>query len=88
MGISYDTFMNDENREKILKAIRSVDPDFSEDKLKPDFVLKDIVGWDSMNSINFTISLEDDYNMDEGVMDITGEETIADVINQIDQLSK
>jgi len=83
MGIDFDSFMNDENREKILRAVRGISPDFPEQDLKPDLILKNIGGWDSMNSVNFIISLEEDFHLTPGLIDFSGEESLADVILEL-----
>ena len=83
MGLDFNSFMNEENREKILCAIRTISPDFPERDLKPDMVLKNIGGWDSMNSVNFIISLEEDFHLTPGNIDFSGEESLADVILEL-----
>lgn len=83
MGIDYDSFMNDENKQKILNTIRSVDPNFPDKDLMPDLILKNIVGWDSMNSVNFLMALEEEFDLKPGVIDFNGEEKMSNVVEAL-----
>ncbi len=50
------------------------------DGLRADLRLEDVEGWDSMNSINFTMELENGFGVDlEGVI-LSGEQTIGEVV--------
>ncbi len=50
------------------------------DGLRADQRLEDVEGWDSMNSINFTMELEKGFGVElEGVI-LTGEQTFGDVV--------
>ena len=88
MGIDFDAFMNTENYSKILSSIRCVDPSFSEEKMKPDFNLETILGWDSMNSINFCVSLEKEFGLPPESLFFQGGESLSDVIEEIARLKK
>ena len=73
---------------EVLSSIRCVDPSFSEEKIKPDFKLETILGWDSMSSINFRVSLGKEFGLPPESLFFQGGESLSDVTQEIARLKK
>ena len=71
---------------KLFDAIIEVFPDFDENTYYEDMPLKEIPDWDSMNSVNLQMAIEDRYNftLDENAP-LMGENTIKQLYEYIQQ---
>lgn len=86
MGIDSNAVLTEEMREKLLSAIRTVDPDFPEQDLKPDLILEHIPDWDSLTQVNFAVSLEQSFGLEPEQINFSGTETIQEVIQALHQV--
>ncbi|MEF2144185.1 MAG: hypothetical protein V3573_01965 [Desulfovibrionaceae bacterium] len=72
----------------MLKSIKSVFPKFDEALFRGDMELAEIKDWDSMQSINLQIELEQSYNVDLSDLLLQGNHTVDYIIAHINSLLK
>lgn len=64
----------------VLEALKSVFDEFDEVNFGEAMKLGDIPGWDSMNSVNLQIELEEMFDVDLSDTVLEGSHSISDVI--------
>jgi len=79
MGSDADPELTDAGRRQLIHAIAAVF-EFRESDLRPDLVLGEIDGWDSMNAVNLTLELETAFGVELPGVILTADQTITGVI--------
>ncbi len=65
---------------KLLQAVKEVFPDFDDKIFSPNLELEAIPDWDSMNSINLQLALEEVFQKDFADAPLNGEDTVSDLM--------
>lgn len=66
--------------ERIRQAIKTVFPDFDEATFSPDMEMLQIPGWDSMNSINLQVQLDNTFGVKSEEMGLNDYSKVSDIV--------
>jgi len=66
--------------QNLIKATKAVFSEFNEASFQEDMLLAEIPGWDSMNSVNFTLELESVFGVNCNALQLGPNSTFADVV--------
>lgn len=79
MGSHHDSSLTADERQKLEAAVAEVFGAVPP-ALQPDVRLGNLEGWDSMNSVTFTMELERVFGVDLSGAVLTADQTIADAM--------
>lgn len=66
--------------ERIRQAIKTVFPDFDEATFSQDMEMLQIPGWDSMNSINLQVQLDNTFGVKSEEMGLNDYSKVSDIV--------
>ena len=73
---------------KISDAIYAVFPELEGREIVASMTLGDIPNWDSMNSVNLQLALEERYGVQLGAMQLRPTDTVEDLEKRLDQTAR
>jgi acyl carrier protein len=68
---------------KLKSVLQSVFPKWDPSTCNETLYLRDVAGWDSMNSVNLSLELETAFGIDLSGIVFSGEQTISDVVRML-----
>jgi acyl carrier protein len=76
--------MQNQTKDKLIKAIISVFETFDVNQLSPGLLMGDIPDWDSMNSFNLLMALESEFSVDLKDVSLTGKDSLASILKLLE----
>ena len=74
------------NKDEILEKMQNIFRDIFDDEnltITPETTAKDVEGWDSLEHINLISAIEDEFDIDFGIGEITEFKKVGDIVDSV-----